>query len=131
MLDPRIDLCLRVIESNRPRGGRDYYYTQSYDKYCQAYNHLLTSFRYHRPATHMMHFGKSSLTGKTKLSHAKRAAWLRRYADRHSVRFHADRRNAGFLAWSQVITHEKRYPEYVGNIGARIAESFRRRRLAT
>lgn len=128
MLDKRIDLCLSIIVSHRPRGGLNYYHSQGYDKYCQAYNHLLASFRYHRPATNMMHFGKSSLDGKTKLSHAKRAAWLKRYADRHSVRFHAQRRNAGFLTWSQVITYERRYPESIGNIGARISEAFQRRR---
>jgi hypothetical protein len=96
---------LRIIANNRPKkGNRIVEWSKRDAMYCRAFNHLLYSLRYNRPAARMLHFGNSSLTGKTKLSHAKRVQWVRRYAKRYGVRFHADRGNDRFLKWSQIVT---------------------------
>ena len=127
MLYSKIETCLRFITEQRmvsPVGGL-------HDElWCAAYNHLLQTFKYHRPAINMLHFGKSSLAGKTKLSQVKRVEWLRRYAERHAVRFHGERRNVGFLRWSEIVTFEKNQPEYFGPVGERIAHVLNRRRHA-
>lgn len=129
MLDPKIDLCLRIIANNRPNSVRTGW-GKCDEMYCRAFNHLLSSLQRDRPATRMLHFGNSSLTGKTKLSHAKRVEWVRRYAKRHGVCFRANRRNSRFLTWSQIVTFEQSQPEYFGPVGDRIAQVLKRRRYA-
>ncbi len=108
MLDQKINTCLNIIRNKRTRaslineidGRHD-------DHWCIAYNHLLSSLRYHRPARTMLEFGKSSLSRSTTLSWKKRIAWLRRYCDKYDVTFRGSKSKA-FRQWSKVITYETR-----------------------
>lgn len=128
MLDQKIETCLNIIRNKRTRaslineidGRHD-------DDWCTAYNHLLTSLHYHRPARTMLEFGKSSLSRSTTLSWKKRIAWLRRYCDKYDVEFRGSKSKA-FQKWSKTITYESKMPPQIGDVGPRIARRMEHQR---
>lgn len=132
MLDPKIETCLNIIRNKRTRaslineidGRHD-------DDWCTAYNHLLSSLHYDRPARIMLEFGKSSLSRSTTLSWKKRIAWLRRYCDKYDVRFRGDSSKA-FQKWSKVITLETKRSKAIyrntESVGPRIAHRMEHER---
>ena len=79
MLDQKINTCLNIIKNKRTRASLINEINGRHDDHwCVAYNHLLSSLCYHRPAKTMLEFGKRSLSRSTNLSWKKRIAWLRR-----------------------------------------------------
>jgi hypothetical protein len=130
MLDSKIETCLQFITEKRPvvRWVSDRDVRLRDELWCAAHNHLLQTFKYHRPAKTMLLSGVSSYNRKTKLPHGQRVKWLRRYAKKHSVRFCAVRRNDNFLRWSRIVTHELRQSEFYGPVGERITFQMQRRR---
>ena len=131
MLDSKIETCLQFIAEKRPfaKAFSEHKNVRLRDElWCKAHNHLLQTFKYHRPAKTMLLSGVSSYNRKTKLPHGQRVKWLMRYAKKHSVRFCADRRNDNFLRWSRIVTHELRQSEVYGLPGERITFQMQRRR---
>jgi len=128
----RLNLCLSII-SNKPnmREGYSKQLAAQLDFYSKAYNHLLSSLEYHKPAKCMLVFGKANLRNKTKLSHKQRITWLKNYIAKYDVKFYASRHNDKFLKWSTFVTFAtsakgRRFE----NVGQRIAYVLSRKRNA-
>ena len=128
MLDQKINTCLNIIKNKRTQaslineidGRHD-------DDWCTAYNHLLSSLLYHKPARAMLEFGKSSRSRSTTLSWNKRIAWLRRYCNKYDVKFCGSGCQA-FRKWSSTITYETKMPPQIGDVGSRIARRMKHQR---
>jgi hypothetical protein len=106
MLDPKINTLLNIITDNRSMGdnNRDH-------RWCTAYNYLLDGLIYHRPARTMLGFGRSSFRRSTKLSWARRIAWLRRYCGAHDVQL-ARRSQSAFTEWSRNVARKASLAAY-------------------